>query len=396
MKIIYCHNRYRFPGGEDQVFEDETTMLESHGHQVIRFEKYNSDIDSMSKVKVALGSIWNRKSNQQLIELATRVQPDVVHFANTFPLISPSSFWAIKKCSKAAVIQTLHNFRLICPGSLLFRDDLPCESCVGKTFATKAIYKGCFRKSSSETVFPVLRNAFHKLAKTYETKVDRLIALTHFSKSKFVAGGYHPDSIIVKPNFVSKDPGHRITPNGPLVFAGRLTKEKGINVLLDAWGKTKKDRELRIIGDGDLRDLVVSHSEKNLGVSYLGQLPHEAVLEEMKQASAVIVPSIWYETFGRTLIESFAVGTPVIASDLGAMAEIVTHKKNGLLFKPSNSNALAECIERLFRQQNSNFYVCLAINARNEYELKYSEKANYPLLINVYEEAIRNARERSI
>lgn len=384
MKVILCHDFYRLPGGEDQVFLDECWLLEKYGHQVVRYEKHNSKIKTMGNLDVARSTIWNSKVRTELDELITDTRPDIIHFHNTFPLISASAYAAAKK-HNVPVVQTLHSFRMICPGSTLIRDGKICEKCVGKTLALPSIAHACYRDSKLMSGVVAARNAIHRLFGTWKNNVSRFIALTDHSRDLFVRAGLPADKIVVKPNFVRPDPGQRVAEGDYAIFVGRLSREKGIEVLLNAWQKQGCSVPLVIVGDGPLRESVNQAAAANSNITYLGQLPFEQVLEKIRDSKLLIMPSIWYETFGRTMIEAFAAGVPVIASNLGAMKEIVTDGLTGLHFEVGSAEDLTTKIKTLFGDDKLRRRLGNA--ARQTYVEKFTAEKNYELLMNIYDQA---------
>ena len=371
MKVILCHNHYKLPGGEDQVFDDECWLLEQYGHSVTRFEKHNRDIETMSKWSVARSTIGNSQAQDELGRLVQRALPDVVHFQNTFPLISPAAYDAVKKCD-VPVVQTLHNFRMICPGSTLFRRGMICEKCVNKVFAWPSIIHDCYRDSKAATGAVMASNTFHRMRSTWENNVDVFIALTEHSRGIFVRAGLPEDKIVVKPNFVRPDPGPGAADGEYAVFVGRLSREKGIEVLLDAWLSHDCQIPLVIVGDGPLREQVVAAAAENSDIQWLGQLPFEQVLEKIQHAKLLVMPSIWYETFGRAMIEAFATGIPVVASNVGAMKEIVASGQNGLHFQAGSAADLACKVNRLVA--DGKMRTDMGRQARQTYEARFTAK----------------------
>lgn len=384
MKVIMCHNYYRQPGGEDQVFYDECWLLEKFGHQVVRYEKHNSEIDKLGKRGVAQSTIWNSAVRIELDELVAESKPDIVHFHNTFPLISPSAYSAAKK-HRVPVIQTLHNFRIFCPGSTLVREGKICEKCVTKTFAWPSVAHGCYRESRPMTGIVAARNAIHRIRGTWSNQVGKLIALTEHSRGLFVKAGFPEEHICVKPNFVRPDPGPRDQPGESAIFVGRLSREKGIHVLLDAWTKHNCNIPLAIVGDGPLSDMVISAAAENPRIQWLGQLAFDQVLEKIRDSKMLIMPSVWYETFGRAVIEAFAAGVPVVASNVGAMKELVSDGLTGLHFEVGSPEDLADKVRKL--AGNNEMSDQLGNHARQEFIDKFSADKNYEILMDIYDQA---------
>ena len=380
------HNFYQQPGGEDQVFADETELLRAAGATVKTFAVHNSAVESMGKLTVAGKTIWNRDSADAVADVARSIQADVVHFHNTFPLISPAAYSAAG-ATGAAVVQTLHNYRLLCPSATLYRDGHVCEDCVHKSVAWPAVQHACYRNSRLGSAAVAGMLAVHNARGTWKKDVDAFIALTEFSRSKFIEGGIPAEQLFVKPNFVSPDPGigSGAGDNGQpfAIFVGRLTHEKGIDTLLDAWKKIGSNLSLKILGDGPLRDQVVAAAAADPSIQYLGRRPMDEVLQQVGNARMLVFPSVWYEGLPRTIVESFARGTPVVASRLGSMAELVASGENGLLFEPGNGNDLAAMV------LGSTDWNGMREKARTTFQEKYTAGPNYETLNGIYQQAVR-------
>lgn len=377
LTVLSAHNFYRLPGGEDTVFAAEAALLREHGHRVTAFEQDNSAIRSGGAA--AFLAIWNPKTHRSIRALPRAV---VAHFHNTFPLISPSAYHAARG-QGAAVVQTLHNYRLVCPGALLSRNGVPCEDCIEQHTLRPSITHACYRNSWSATASVAAMLATHRAAGTYQHAVDAYIALSEFARGKFVAGGLPADRIHVKPNFVSPDPGMGIGFGDYALFAGRLSVEKGITTLCDAW-RELPDVSLKVAGAGE----VAPPPNADL----LGQQSRAATLELMRSARVLVFPSTWYECAPMTIIEAFACGTPVIASNLGSIPEFVRDGHTGLLFRPGDAADLAEKVRYAF--SHPEHVAAMRVNARREFEEKYTAERNYKMLIAIYEQAIENAQRR--
>jgi glycosyltransferase involved in cell wall biosynthesis len=381
MNVLVAHNYYQQPGGEDHVFAAETALLESRGHHVVRYEEHNSRIANRNVAVAAIDTVWSSKSARALGELVRGHRPDVVHFHNTFPLISPAAYYAVQN-EGAAVVQTLHNFRLVCPGATLFRDGMVCEECIQQRSLRPAMAHKCYRGSRPATAAVAVMLTVHRAARTFRRQVDCYIALSEFARRKFIAGGLPEDRIVVKPNFVSPDPGVGPGTGGCALFVGRLSAEKGVSLLASAWRELGKI-PLVVAGDGPL-----AGTEWPMGVSWIGSHPREKILALMSEARVLIVPSEWYETGPLTVLEAFACGLPVIASNLGSMAETVTHEKTGLLFEPGDAADLARKVKWAFEHPEA--MEKMRVNARSEFEEKYTADRNYEILMAIYEAAIAN------
>jgi glycosyltransferase involved in cell wall biosynthesis len=391
--VLLAHNRYQRPGGEDAVFEAETALLRAHGHQVSHYIEDNSEIAYLNRPSVAVGTIWSRRAARRLRRLLAENKPQVVHFHNTFPLISPAAYVACREAG-VPVVQTLHNYRLICPNGLLFRDGHPCEDCIPRVAAAwPGVLHACYRNSRSQSAVVAAMLAVHRLRRTWSRDVSLYIALTDFARNKFIAGGLPAAKIVVKPNFVSPDPGSEPVEKEGFLFVGRLTEEKGIRTLLRAWTRWDSPIPLRIIGSGPLEDLVRSAAGASDRISYLGQLERAAVFQQMRSAHALVFPSEWYEALPVTLLEAFACGLPVIAADLGAAREIVRHGQTGLLFPAGDDDGLEQQLSWAGRHLDA--LGTMGAAARQGYEAKYTGESNYDRLLQIYHLAIQGGAARS-
>lgn len=304
MKVLLAHNFYQQPGGEDQVFADEGALLESHGHEVIRYSVHNDSVEGMGRLSLAARTVWNRKTYQELRELVRRERPAVAHFQNTFPLISPAAYYAVRR-EGAAVVQELPNYRLMCPAAVLFRDGKVCQECVGKPIAWRGVLHKCYRGSRGTTAVVAGMTALHRLAGTWKNAIDIYIALTDDGREKFIAGGLPAAKIMVKGNFVSPDPGPGEGKGGYALFAGRLSPEKGLDTLVEAWSKLQLQIPLKVVGDGPLASLIQAAAASNPAIQWLGRQPPETVLNLMGDAVVLICPSNWHETGGpKTVLEA--------------------------------------------------------------------------------------------
>jgi glycosyltransferase involved in cell wall biosynthesis len=387
MKLLLCHNFYQQAGGEDQVFADEAQMLESHGHEIIRYSVHNDAVDDMSRWDVGLRTLWNRTSYREIRGLISRERPDLVHFTNTFPLISPAAYYAAQR-EGVPVVQSLHNFRLLCPAASFFRNQKPCEDCLGRIVPWPAMLHGCYRSSRMATGAVATLNVMHRLLRTWQKSVDRYIALSHFSANKFIEGGLPEEKIVVKRNFVSPDPGPRSGAGKYAIFVGRLAPEKGLDTLLDAWDQLSDVMPLKILGTGPLDSMVRERAARNEAIEVLDRQPLEEVIRCIGDATCLVLPSGWYENCPKTILEAFAVGTPVVASRLGAQAEMVDHGRTGLHFEPRDGGDLASQIRRLA----SDHSLCESMRTavRRQFEEMYTEETNYQQLMDIYQQARRS------
>lgn len=386
MKVLLCHNHYQQPGGEDQVFADEGALLEANGHEVIRYTLHNDSIKDMSRWSVARNTVWNRRSFDELRQLFRGERPELMHCTNTFPLISPSAYFAAKT-EGVAVVQSLHNYRLLCPKASLLRNGRICNDCLGKRVSWPAVVHGCYRNSRSASTVVTAMLAYHRSRKTWTDNIDRYIALSDFSRQKFIEGGLPASLISVKPNFVYPDPGVGDGKGRYAVFVGRLSEEKGLDTLLRAWQTIGEPLSLKIVGDGPLADTVQRSAAGDRRVEWLGWRPIAETLSIIGDAACLIMPSTAYETFGRTIIEAFAKSTPAIVARHGAMQELVDHGRTGLHVEPGDPAQLSSAVLTLFG--NMRLLAKMRGAARQEYESRFTAEDNYSQLINIYKDVIQ-------
>ena len=368
------------------VYRNERILLESHDIKVIPFERYNDDIDDSnlsSRIRLALSTTWSQQSYQAIADIIRRERPDLAHFHNTFPLISPSAYAACKKYN-VPVVQTLHNYRLICPGALLQRDGHPCENCVG-TNLLPALRHRCYRGSLAATGALTSMLAYNRIRGSYQYNVDSYIALTQFAASKLKEGGLPANKIFVKPNFLPDPPEPGLGQGGYAVYVGRLSSEKGVLTLIKGW-KSLKHIPLKILGDGPLKaELIETARAASLPVEFLGSVDRKQVLEIVRGAAFQIIPSEWYEGFPMVVLEAYACGTPILASKIGSLDEIVLQDITGLKFTPGNPDDLTSTIQSLW--PNKEKLLSYRTNARRQFDYAYSEKTNVTKLLDIYSKA---------
>lgn len=392
MRILLVHNRYQERGGEDACFEAESRLLETRGHDVFRLEFSNDAIPDqrgpLRSLSLAASTVWSPASRRRLGETARAFRPDIAHFHNTFPLVSPGAYAAVRDLG-IPVVQTLHNYRLLCPGATLYRDGTTCEDCLGKPVPYPGVRHACYRGSAAQSGVVAAMLGAHRLRGTWRRDVDRYIALTAFMKGRFVAGGIPPHLVAIKPNFVDLPRAPDTASTGSFLFVGRLAPEKGLATLVEAAG-TAADLPLEIVGDGPERDRIARAAGRQPMIRATGRLPADAVHARMRNATALVFPSTWYEGFPVTIVEAFACGLPVIASRLGSMAEIVEDGETGLLFEPGNADDLARVMRRA--ATNPDDMRAMGRNARRVYEERYTPATNYAQLMEIYGQAIASAR----
>jgi glycosyltransferase involved in cell wall biosynthesis len=389
VKILLVHNSYQQPGGEDSVFEAERELLLAAGHQVEEYVRHNSEIAEYglwAKTTLGARTLWAWDSCKELRARLQRNRPDLVHFHNTFPLISPAAYYTCRKAG-VPVVQTLHNYRLLCSSANFFRHGKVCEECVEHSL-WRGVRYGCYHESHVGTATVALTLAAHRAMGTWPGMADCYIALGEFERRKFIAAGFPPDKLVVKPNFVKPDPGSRNGTSNYALFVGRLSAEKGLGTLLEGWQRVRNLIPLLLVGDGPLRaELEASACRRaSSNITFCGHWAHERVIQAMKGARFLVFPSEWYETFGLVAAEAFACGLPVICSRLGAMEEIVEDGRTGLHFTPGDAEDLAATVDWAWTHPAE--MAGMGKEARREYESKYTPEANYAMLLEIYERVL--------
>ena len=375
VKILSLHNAYLQPGGEDRVFEDETALLRENGHQVLMVQRHNQELRAKGRLRAGLATVWSQSGYQQVANLIRDFQPDLVHCHNLFPLISPAAYYAARAWRRP-VVQTLHNFRLLCAASSLWRQNRPCRQCVGRAVGWPGIAHACYRGSRPATAALVAMQSVHHWLGTWRKLVARYICPSPQVRQVFLEAGFQPARLVVKPNLIRIDPGPGSGEGGFALYVGRLTSEKGVELLLRAQAAARLP--LKVIGDGPLRELVRSTS----GVEYLGPQSHDRVLQLMREAHFLVVPSLAPETFGLVAAEALACGTPVLAARSGFLSELVQDGQTGHLYEPDDESALAG----LLREFQADPAMRLA--ARRWFLENLSREANYRQLLAIYQAAL--------
>jgi glycosyltransferase involved in cell wall biosynthesis len=383
MKILVAHNAYQHRGGEDAVVEAEVELLRSYGHEVEIYRQHNDALNRMSPAKAAVSAIWSQDSAAEVEALCHRFHPDVIHVHNTFPLISPSLYWAADGLD-IPVVQSLHNFRLLCPQAIFLREGRICEDCVGK-LPWRSVTRKCYRESAAQSAVITTMLATHRALGTFRHRVTRYIALNHFARSKYIEGGLPADRFRIKPNFVPSPATPNWEDRSGGLYVGRLSSEKGLHVLAETI-RMQSNARIEVIGSGPMEVL----AREAFGERYLGYRTLDDIMQRMGRAQFMVLPSICYENSPRTIVEAFSCGLPVIASRLGALAEIVRDGVTGLLFSPGDPKDLAEKIA--WAQAHPEQMVRMGQAARAEYEAEYTPERNYEMLMDIYDDAITTIR----
>ncbi|MCE3015545.1 MAG: glycosyltransferase [Pirellula sp.] len=388
MRILYCHNYYRHRGGEDISFETDVEMLRGAGHSVITYTKSNAELTG-NQIQIAARTIWNRETGRDISKLIDEVSPDVLHCNNLFPQISVSIYKAAKQRG-IPIVQALRNYRAFCANSFLFRDDKVCLSCLKSVAAWHGILHRCYRGSIAASAVVAGMQFTHRLLRIQKRYVDAYFTPTEFSRQIHIEGGFEPDKVFVRSNFLLPDLGLSTQPGRYALFVGRLSREKGVETVIRAWKERPIDLPLRIVGEGPEEESLRKLAEGIGPIEFLGSLSIDKVQEQIAGAKLLIMPSLWYETFGRTVAEAFSRGVPVVASRLGAMVELVHNGENGFLFETGNSDSLADATARVVGLDHV-AETQMRNSARSAFEKRFNAKVSYQQLMAIYEHAIKNA-----
>ena len=386
MKILIINNKYQEKGGEDNSFAIESQMLKDHGQEVETLVFDNAALTAtFSKIKLSYQLFYNSESAKVLQRRIKAFRPDIIHVHNFFYVASPSVFF-IAKQNKIPIVFTVRNYRLVCSGAYLLRDNKVCELCINKKFPIHGVVHKCHRNSALQSAHLTMMIGLHKLFNTWNKKIDRFIVLTEFAKRKLMDSSLDlsESQIVVKPNF-NEDHGYADwnRRDDYYLFVGRLSEEKGIDVLLNAY--RHHPFKLKIIGTGPLVKMVEDLAQKHPDIEYLGFRDNPFIIDLLKKSKALLFPSKWYEGMPRTILEAFSTGTPVISTDLDNINEIVADHYNGLHFSNGDPKSLSE---RIMYFESYGDRPMLVKNARSTFEEKYTYKTNYQQLIKIYEELV--------
>lgn len=386
-KILMVHNFYQVGGGEHTVFKNEVEMLRENGHEVVEYTRSNDEL-KQSRLKLLLlpfTTTWSFKTYREVKKIIKKQKIDIVHCHNTFPLISPSVYYAARS-EKVPVVQTIHNFRFLCPCGVFYREGHICEECLKENSFYPAVKHKCYRNSKIQTLVVTIMLNIHRKLGTYN-KIN-YIFLTEFNKQKFsqlidVSG----ENVFVKPNFVKESIELKCEDEieKKFVFASRLDENKGIKYLLEQWKKMPEEYQLHIYGSGPLEEYVKEEAKNNSNVSYLGFCSHETIFNDMKKSMAMIFPSLLYEGYPMIIAESMAIGCPIVSANIGNAADIVTESKGGLTFNLDKNDDFIKVINAVIKNNYE-----LRRNARVYYRDVLSKDKNYIEQMNIYEKLARD------
>jgi glycosyltransferase involved in cell wall biosynthesis len=379
MRILVAHNAYLYRGGEDTVVEAEIALLRRHGHEVVLYRRDNAELDALPLWQAAMDSVWSKRTVMEAGRLLASFRPHLIHAHNTFPLISPSLYGIADELG-IPVVQTLHNFRLLCPQAMLMRNGRYCDDCVGR-WPWRAVLHRCYRGSLAQSAVSAGMVSGHRMLGTWRDRVCRYIVLNQMCREIFIRGGLPPEKLSIKPNFVEANdvPGEHKRRGG--LFIGRLAAEKGLLTLAQAIRQTPVTR-IAVCGSGPLQAFV----EQSEWLDYIGYEQGEALRTRIRNAEFLVMPSTGIESFGLAAIEAFACGTPVIASRHGGLREIVEHGHNGLLVTPGNADELAEAIA--YAVSNPIQMRRMGLEAYQTYLARYTPERNYSTLMAIYHQTL--------
>lgn len=391
-RILMVHNFYQIPGGEDSVFKNEKKLLEKHGHKVVLYTRHNNELENYSifnKLLLPITTVFNFKTYNDVISIIKKEKIDIVHVHNTLNLVSPSVYYAAVKCG-IPVVQTIHNFRMLCPGANLYRDGQICEDCLKYGLKCSIKHK-CYRNNKIHTLACVITTKIHRLLGIY--KKINYICLTEFNKRKLLQLNevskkmvVDPEKVYVKPNFVNDS----ICPIIPasnrkqqFIYVGRLEELKGTDILLKAWKKLgESSYKLLLCGTGPMEKWCREYiSDNNLNAELIGYIDNNDVRKLIAESRALILPTQCYEGFPMTIVEAYSVGTPVITGNIGNSSDLVIDKTTGRLFEYNSDYDLSKKIKDIVDCQQE-FY---GENAYSVFKKELSSENNYLRLIEIYE-----------
>ena len=380
--ILIVHNYYQIPGGEDTVVANEKKMLEKYGHKVILYSRNNAELKQMSKIKKAflpITTVFNPRTYRDIKKLIREEKIEVVHVHNTLNLVSPAVYYAARAL-KVPVVQTVHNFRLLCPGATFYRDGHICESCMENGIWC-AIKHKCYRGSRVQTLACVMSTWFHRMTGIYG-KIN-YICLTEFNREKLLnLEQIKPEKVFIKPNFVEIEDSFRLGKNqkNQFVFVGRLDKLKGIDILFEAWKRMGDSApKLNVCGTGPMEDWCKSFINQNrVNIELFGFVPNEKARKMIANSKALVLATQWYEGFPMSIVEAFSVGTPVICSDFGNTGSVVDEGITGYKFECKSMEGIISAVKKMSEKPLDREKI------KELYEVKYSENANYRILNDIY------------
>ena len=385
LSVLLAHNYYKGanPSGENVVFEAEAELLVAHGHTVHTYCRHSDEIYKWSareRLTLPKHLVWSKRSYVEMKGLISKTRPDVAHFHNTFPLISPSALRACHDMS-VPVVQTLHNYRRLCINGGFFRNGVECQQCLGRKIPWRGVVHRCYGGSLSQSLAVAALQSAERGSSSYLKDVDLYIAPSEFVRRIYVAAGYPEQRIRVKPHFLNSAVEEFRERRNGAVFVGRLCVEKGVDILLSAWQELP-EIPLLVIGDGPYATKMRAATASVRNVSWLGSVTPAEVLDHVRRAQCLVLPSRVPESFGLVAMEALASGTPVIASNVGALPELVRDGYSGVLTAPGDSEDLVEKVRYLNRHPG--LAAELGANGQRDYQRRFTRKMGYEALIDAY------------
>ena len=386
LRVLMVHNHYLVRGGEDESFAAETELLRAGGHEVETYVRDNEEIAARGRFRTAVDTIWSGRSQRDVSALLRKGNFDVMHVQNSFPLISPAVYGA-GRAAGVAVVQTLRNYRPLCASGLLMREGEICEKCLGHGVGWAGVRHRCYRGSLPGSAVVVTMNAWHQMRATYLREVDRFIVASELVRRKFVEGGFPEERICLKPNVVPLLPeGGAGERERRAIYVGRLSADKGVELMVEAWVRYGLEIPLEIVGSGPLEAKLREKAQAAPAISFSGRLPVEEACRAMGRAELLLLPTQWYETFGRTVLEAYAMGTAVISSRGTAPGDLVREGETGFLVNRGDAEDLAARVQEFFdlpaRERRR-----MGERALFEYRDQYSREKNLKLLAGIYRDA---------
>jgi glycosyltransferase involved in cell wall biosynthesis len=389
LRVLQVHNKYR-PGwgGEDTVVDLEADLLAKNGHSVERLSVWTRELDGASLFRIVgagFGTVWSVRGYRLMRDALARFSPDIVHVHNVFPLLSPSIYWAAAR-GGIPVVQTMHNYRLACANAILLRNERPCTDCVGH-FPWTALAHRCHGSSFFRTAAVTSMNVFHRWIGTFRNKIHAYIAMTDFSKELLERAGLPGERVFVKPNFTS-DPGRLVGLRyRQFVYAGEISRAKGVHLLLAAWTQLASDGfKLVMVGDGPDRAALERLYAGARNVVWMSAQPRQKVIDQIALSKWLVLPSLAYENCSMTVLEAFSAGTPVVVPNHGSFAAIVSDRKEGMLFLPGDVASLASTLRAAVWACEAEWMVWSG-HARSKFCRELTAAANYSQLMRVYQKA---------
>jgi len=387
VNILLIHNYYKVRGGEDTVFNNEYEALKNQGINVIKYTRDNKEIDNFNllmKLKFFISSFNNKKTVKDLNKILSKNKFDIAHVHNVFPLISPNVYGLLKKYG-IKVIQTIHNYRFLCPNGLFFINGKNCRKCLNGRFGNCIKYR-CFKNSL--LLSWLYSSIIKKNQYNFKNNIDIYIALTDFVKKIFIDSGYDKKKIYIKDNGFIDKKLKRSESKGYFLYLGRISKEKGINFLLDSFIVMNK-YILKIAGlSPDIDEYKTGYAHKN--IEFIGYIDGSEKERLIREAIALILPSEWFENYPMVIVEAFSYGIPVIASNIGGIPYIIEDGVNGFLFDTGDASSLNEKLDKLYN--NPKLRNKMGDNARSTFLSRMENNKNIKKLIDIYKDVLQDVK----